>query len=50
MEEEISPVKEFLFNYLEKAKIQSHLSLKNNAEIIKKIISALFFNERITQK
>ncbi len=39
MEEEISPVKEFLFDYLEKEKIQSHLSLKNSSEIIKKIIS-----------
>jgi len=39
MEEEISPVKKFLFDYLEKEKIQSHLSLKNSTEIIKKIIS-----------
>jgi len=39
MEEEINPVKEFLFNYLEKEGIQSHLSLKNSTEIIKEIIS-----------
>ena len=39
MEEEIGPVKEFLFDYLEKEKIQTHLSLNNSAEIIKKIIS-----------
>jgi hypothetical protein len=39
MEEEVNPVKEYLFDYLEKEKIQTNLSLENSSELTKKIIS-----------
>ncbi len=39
MEEEITPVKEFIFDYLEKEKIQEKLTLENSSELTKKIVS-----------
>ena len=39
MEEEISPVKEYLFEYLEKEKIQTKLSMENSTKLTRKIIS-----------
>lgn len=38
MEEEINPVKEYLFDYLEKEKIQESLSLETSSELTKKIV------------